>query len=163
MKNLLLLFIVPFLSYSQISFSDLKQINSASEFRKIMLLKGFEKIPYSCPTSDSGKYAYGYNISQTSGYGGYDLCFIDIEAYYYNSGYFTINFSIGYTEMYYASVTPVYHRVINEIKSSCTFVDVRDLSNGQEALCYSCPGSKYPGLIGFYTNGGRGTIFTIKK
>ena len=42
MKRLLLLLIIPTLSYSQISFEDVMSINSEKTFKRVMIENGYE-------------------------------------------------------------------------------------------------------------------------
>ena len=140
MKQLLLiLFFCPFLIYSQdnLLFYDIKQINSKQMFLKLVLENGFQK-----EGSNDWRTSYGYNLTKKD-----DGNEASIWAYYYTPEN-SFRFSFYKTN---SQSSRVFERIINRIQSECIFKEV-DEYNSYDVIYYSCPGSKYEGLIGYYEN-----------
>ena len=60
-KIFLLLFIVPVISFSQITYNDVMSINSEKMFKKVMIENGYE-----WNSKDEGRLMYGYEIQKDS-------------------------------------------------------------------------------------------------
>lgn len=156
MKHLILLFllILPFSVQSQITFSDLKKLDSKEDFQRLCIEQGFEK-DNSVGNTFKTRYAfrpdadfetadiwasyYDYNVEPLSQY--MTNCFL--FKFFIDAGY-------DYTDHYYT-----YQKITEDIKESCTFYKVDD-----DVAYYSCPGSLYPGKIGFYVKDGIGYVQT---
>ena len=155
MKKLLLLLIIPTLSYSQITFEEIMYINSEKTFKRVMIENDFEYVE----TNDQYIW-YGLNIikdsingSQSSFWCGYDK----------DNGEF--RFKIGVVSNYGKDsygreieiVGNVYDKLREKIKKNCKYYDILN-EDGSDYVCYSCPQSKYKGKIGFYKSDGFGYI-----
>lgn len=142
MKNLILLFllILPLSVHSQITFSDLKKIDSKQDFDRLCIEQGFEKIPGS--TYADVEYVFRPNEDYTDA---------EIFAYWYPT----------LTESMFAFVTDggngeqydTYQNITNDIKRSCNFDSV-----SEDLVYYTCTGSIYRGKIGFGIREGLGVI-----
>ena len=61
MKQLLLILLIPIISYSQISYKDVMSINSEKMFKKVMIENGYE-----FGQSDEDDVIYGFDIVRDS-------------------------------------------------------------------------------------------------
>ena len=61
MKQLLLILLIPIISYSQISYKDVMSINSEKMFKKVMIENGYE-----FGESDEDELVYGFDIVRDS-------------------------------------------------------------------------------------------------
>lgn len=140
----LFLLILPFSVHSQITFNDLKKLDSEEDFQRLCIEQGLEKDHY---TNWKSRYAFRPDE---------DFELAQIWASYYEVNTFQFQFVIDdgydYTDHYYT-----YQNIIQDIKNSCTFYKVH-----YDIVWYSCPGSLYPGKIGFYVENGNGYIETEK-
>ena len=158
-KLFLLLFIVPVISFSQITYKDVMSINSEKMFKKVMIENGYE-----WNSNDEGMLTYGYEIQKDSIEGDKSTKW----GYYYKGGEFILSFSrtsfLGsifnleedYTEN-------EYDLIVKEIKKNCKYYDIitfinKDNDEELDYVCYSCVDSKYKGKIGFMVSEGWGYI-----
>ena len=156
MKRLLLLLIIPTLSYSQITFEEIMYINSEKTFKRVMIENGFEY-----EDIDDDEYVfYGLNIvrdsleeSKSSFWGSY---LKENGEFMFQIG---VRSSLGsdFFGRQIESEDNVYNELTEKIKKNCKYYDVLN-ENGNDYVCYSCPQSKYKGKIGFYKSDGFGYI-----
>ena len=62
MRKLLILLLIPILSYSQISYKDVMSINSLDGFKKVVIENGYEYESL----NEEGWLTYGFNIVRDS-------------------------------------------------------------------------------------------------
>ena len=158
-KLFLLLFIVPLIGFSQITYNDVMSINSEKMFKKVMIENGYE-----WNSNDEGRLIYGYEIQKDSIEGDKSIKWGN----YYKGGEFILSFSrtsfLGsifnleedYTEN-------EYDLIVKEIKKNCKYYDIitfinKDDDEELDYVCYSCVDSKYKGKIGFMVSEGWGYI-----
>lgn len=159
MKRLLLLLIIPTLSYSQITFSDVLSINSLKTFKRVMIENNFE---FSSIDSMSlynimvfEDYWYGLNIKRDEDGNRSSLWSI----YSKHNDEFLFQFVRSGTTKDGRDVvmdTP-YDDIIRKIKNRCRYIDIfnrKDL----DYVCYQCPQSTFKGYIGFTVNDGVGYV-----
>jgi hypothetical protein len=132
MKKLLLLLLIPFVSFGQ-SFNDIKQIDSEKQFKRVMFENAYVPV-------EKGvfilTYALGYEASNNVA---------QVWAFFYrNIG--KMEFQIS--KHYDGSPNERFTRILEQVKRECTFYDFHD-DAGDEYICYTCPNSKYKGKIGF--------------
>ena len=144
MKHLLLLFIIPTLSYSQ-TYDDIMNMDSERNFIRTMIENGYEK---STKHSTDSVTVYGLNYISV-----FDIEKIDKMGVYHK---YTDAFMITDTEK------TDYKTITEKIKKNCEFYDIIDYS-GTDFLCYSCPQSKYSNKIGYTVMKGMGTIINFPK
>ena len=157
MKRLLLLFIVPTLSYSQITYEDIMSINSLKTFKKVVIENGFEFDNDSLSVS-----WYGIDIQKNYNDESGSLLW---SGYYKETGEFKFQFVIedrsSIDDNYDISKHP-YNLITEKIKKNCTFYDVINDEFKKDTkvdwVCYTCPQSKYKGKIGFTKYDGRSII-----
>ena len=153
MKRLLLLFLIPTLSYSQITFEDIMSINSEKTFKRVMIENDFELDVE--PSVD--KIWYGIDIEKDSVNGNQSVLW---GSYYKRNGEFRFKFSIVNKDWLGSEIDVSkhpYNLIENKIKKNCEFYDIIE-EFGDDYSCYSCPQSKYKGKIGFTTTDGGGII-----
>jgi len=151
MKRLLLLLIIPTLSYSQITFEDIMSINSEKTFKRVMIENGLEY-------DESGNFGkqyifYGLNIRKDSLEGNKSSLW---GSYYKRNGEFRFQISL-WKGLFSDDDDNLYDLLVEKIKKNCTFYDVLN-ENGDDFVCYSCPQSMYKGKIGFTKIDGSGVI-----
>ena len=156
MKRLLLLFIIPTLSYSQITFEDIMSINSEKTFKRVVIENGFE---FDNDLED--KIWYGLDIEKDSVNGNKSSLW---GSYYKRNGEFKFQY-IVHTKDWKGNPIDTskhpYNLITEKIKKNCTFYDVINYDFGDfkvDWVCYSCPQSKYKGKIGFTKYDGRSMI-----
>lgn len=157
MKRLLILFFIPTLSYSQITFEDIMNINSEKTFKRVMIENGFEN-----DRSNLEHWIlYGLNIkrdsveeNKSSLWGSYNK----------RNGEF--NFQISVTNSFGLDFfgrqindneNSLYDEIVEKIKKNCKYYDVIEY-DGVDLVCYSCSQSSYKGKIGFTKSEGSGYI-----
>ena len=145
MKQIIYLFllILPFSVHSQITFNDLKKVDSKEDFQRLCIEQGFER-----NSSVTWKMQYAFRP-----YDDFELAYI--WASYYTDDGFQFDFIIdngygGWNDEYYT-----YQKITEDIKNSCNFYKVLS-----DVAYYSCPGSLYKGKIGFYVKNRSGIILT---
>ena len=139
MKRLLLLLIIPTLSYSQ-TFSDIMYINSLKTFKRVMIENNFE-------------------FSQVDSMSIYNMMLFEDHWYGLNIDEFQFRFSRSGTTKDGRSIVmdSPYDEIIRKIKNRCRYVDIfnrKDL----DYVCYDCPQSSFEGYIGFTVNDGVGYV-----
>ena len=162
MRKLIILLLLPIMSYSQMSYKDVMSINSEKMFKKVMIENGYE-----FDSEDEGRLVYGYNIKRDSIEGNKSTKW----SMYLKNDEFILSFSrntllenfLGIDDE--DSYVSEYDKIIEEIKKNCTYYDI--LSGDEDEndyVCYSCSNSKYKGKIGFMVKEGSGYIrhFIIK-
>ena len=153
MKKLIYLFllILPFSVHSQITFNDLKKLDSKEDFQRLCIEQGFER-NHSVRNGWLTEYALDPDAE-------FELAYLWAKYYDYSSATgltkrFSFQFVIG--DSYYPThLYDTYHDIVNDIKRTCNFYKIKD-----DVAYYSCPGSLYPGKIGFYVENGSGHIRT---
>jgi hypothetical protein len=159
MKRLLLLLIIPTISYSQITYEDIMSINSEKTFKRVMIENGFEKEVV--PKLEDWIW-YGYNINRdgdepkSSLWGSYDK----------KNGEFRFQISIktkGETDLFGRETNSevldnsIYDIIVEKIKKNCKYYDIIE-KDDNDYVCYSCSQSTYKGKIGFTKIEGFGNI-----
>lgn len=148
MKHLLFfcLLILPFSGHSQVTFSDLKKLDSKEDFLRLCIEEGFAK---NGDKSDSAFTLYGFLPDE-------EFVGANAWAYYWVNDWsetFKFQFTMKNDKQY-----AIYKRIIDDIKNSCS---VYTITQGQhyDVVYYSCPGSLYSGKIGIYVHDGSGYVF----
>jgi hypothetical protein len=159
MKQLLLILLIPIISYSQISYKDVMSINSEKMFKKVMIENGYE-----FGQSDEDDVIYGFDIvrdsidgMKSSKWGRYGV----------KDDSFTVSFSRNSSLNTFLNLKEdrsenEYDLIVKEIKKNCKYFDVITYTNEDDEdsdyVCYSCSESKYKGKIGFMISEGWGFI-----
>jgi len=145
MKRLLLLLIIPTLSYSQITYEDIMSINSEKTFKRVMIENDFEFGSY-----ELTYLFYGLSIMRDSIegdksplWGGYNWSNGEFYFRLYDSGMEWLSLLIDETDQ------SLYNSIVEKIKKNCEFYDIIE-EYGDDYSCYSCSQSKYKGKIGFF-------------
>ena len=148
-KLLFILMIIPISGISQVkSFSDLKQISSAQQFKRVVLENGYSKNPKNNYPEVFLSYGIGLQKMDDGYYG----------ATYWGE-YFTENDPMGNKKNEWNFQFPrcinqnrvcYYKLIVAEIRKQCKFYKVAEDNYGREFVLYSCPGSSYQGKIGFH-------------
>ena len=135
-KLILLLLLIPLVSFGQtFDYNDLKDINSEKQFKRFAFEKEFVKTKES---SYRLVYAQNYNKKK-------DIAEV-WSGYYLETGLF----SFELWKTYDGSSKDSFDRVLEQVKKKCTFYDFKeDGILNLEFICYTCPGSAFPGKIGF--------------
>ena len=137
-KLILLLLFIPLVSFGQtFNYNDLKDINSEKQFKRFSFENEFLK---TAEYTNYLTYAQRYDKEEdTAG----------IWSYYYLK---TGLFSFQLVKKYDGSSNDSFDRVLEQVKKNCTFYDFKEDGYGEykkEFACYTCPGSAFPGKIGF--------------
>ena len=158
MKKLLLLLLIPIISYSQISYNDIMSINSDKMFKKVMIENGYE-----FGRTNKDVLVYGFEIDRDS-IGGMKSS--KWGKYNVKDDGFVFSFSRtsvlgGFFGTEDNSENP-YDLIVKEIKKNCKYFDILTYTNEDDEefdyVCYSCSESKYKGKIGFMIGEGWGYI-----
>ena len=157
-KLLILLFIVPAISFSQITYKDVMSINSEKMFKKVMIENGYE-----WNSNDEDGLIYGWEIKKDSIDGNKSSKW----GYYRDNGEFMVSFSRNsllnnLLKIEEDNTENEYDLIVKEIKKNCKYYDiityVNDEDEESDYVCYSCSESKYKGKIGFKVSEGWGFI-----
>ena len=151
MKRLLLLLLIPTLSYSQITFDDIMSINSEKTFKRVVIENGFEF------SGEEEEYiSYGLDITKDSIDGDRSSLW---SRYNKINGEFQFQFSYGGNlfGLEFNDDDNPYDILVEKIKKNCNYYDVLN-EGGVDYVCYSCPQSSYKGKIGFTKSNGSGMI-----
>ena len=144
MKRLLLLLLIPTLSYSQ-TFEDIMKITSERNFKITMIENGYQKL---IEHSTDSMIVYGLNYSN----------FLDIEKVDKMGVY------KKQSDIHLVMITDTeqidYKTITEKIKKDCDFNDVIDFK-GYDYLSYNCSQSKV--LIGFTVTESGGEIINFHK
>ena len=138
-KSLLLLLFIPLVSFGQnFDYNDLKDIKSLKQFKRFAFENEFVKIS---ATDYKVGYAKRYNKEEE---------LAEVWSYYF----ITSNlFSFQLVKNNDGSSNDSFESVLEQVKKNCTFYDFKEGSrksyNNREFICYTCPGSAFPGKIGF--------------
>tara|TARA_Y100000589_G_scaffold331174_1_gene383591 strand:+ start:1187 stop:2464 length:1278 start_codon:yes stop_codon:yes gene_type:complete len=151
MKRLLLVLLIPTLSYSQITYEDIMSINSEKTFKRVVIEGGFE-----FNKLDNEYLNYGIDITKDS---------IDGDRSVLWGRYNKVNGEFGFKFSYGRSLFGIefndddnpYDLIVEKIKKNCKFYDVIEEMD-MDFVCYSCSQSKYKGKIGFTMSDGSGMI-----
>ena len=159
MKKLILLLLIPIISYSQISYKDVMSINSEKMFKKVMIENGYE-----LGLSDEVNLVYGFDIvrdsidgMKSSKWGRYGV----------KDDSFTVSFSRNSSLNTFLNLKEdrsenEYDLIVKEIKKNCKYFDIKTYTTEDDEeldyVCYSCSESKYKGKIGFMISEGWGYI-----
>jgi hypothetical protein len=159
MKKLLLLLLIPIISYSQISYKDVMSINSQKMFKKVMIENGYE-----FGQSDEVDIIYGFDIVRDSIDG---MKSTKWGRYGADDDGFTLSFSRNTQLNTFLNLKEdrsenEYDLIIKEIKKNCKYFDIITYTTEEDEeldyVCYSCSESKYKGKIGFMISEGWGYI-----
>lgn len=165
MRKILLLLLIPILSYSQITYKDVMSINSEKMFKKVMIENGYE-----WNSNDENGLVYGWEITKDSINGNKSQKW----GYYSDNGEFGLSFSrnsllSSFLNLEEDNTENEYDLIVKEIKKNCKYYDILTYTNSDEEeldyVCYSCSESKYKGKIGFMISEGWGYIkhFILKE
>ena len=155
MKKLILLLLIPIMSYSQISYNDIMSINSEKMFKKVMIENGYE-----LDSRLNSGILYGYNINRDSNEGNKSTKW----SVYRMNDEFLLSFSKNSLLESFFGVdddgkkVSEYDKIVEEIKKNCKYYDIISDGLGDDYACYSCSESKYKGKIGFMVKDGSGYI-----
>lgn len=159
MKKLLLLLIIPTISYSQITYSDILNINSFKTYKRVMIENGFEFSSVDSFTVYENyvyeDYIYGLNIKRSDDGNRSSLWTI----YSKHNDEFVFKFVREGTNKYGNDIimeTP-YDEIIRKIKNRCKYVDILNRYD-LDYVCYQCPQSTFKGYIGFTVSEGVGYV-----
>ena len=150
MKLLLLILLIPIISYSQISYKDVMSINSEKMFKKVMIEDGYE-----FGFLDEDYLVYAFDIVRDS-IGG--MKSTKWSMYGVKDDVFTLSFSRNTLLNTFLNLNEdrsenEYDLIIKEIKKNCKYFDIITYTNRDDEeldyVCYSCSESKYKGKIGF--------------
>ena len=136
-------------------FNDLKGINSLKQFKKFSFEKEFTR---TIEATTYLRYAQKYDKETDEA---------AIWSYYHIDPSFEDYQTFDFQLVKYAdgSSHPSFNRTLEQVKKSCTFYDFKEDGSGEykkEFICYTCPGSKYPGKIGFSRGEGSDYIQIFK-
>ena len=159
MKKLLLLLLIPIISYSQISYKDVMSVNSEKMFKKVMIENGYE-----FGETNGDNLWYGFDIVRDSVKGNKSS-----KWGYYNikDDRFTFSFSRNTQLNTFLNLKEdrsenEYDLIVKEIKKNCKYFDIKTYTTEDDEeldyVCYSCSESKYKGKIGFMISEGWGYI-----
>lgn len=137
-KLIILLLFTPLVSLGQIfDYNDLKDINSEKQFKRFSFENEFVK------TNENESYlTYAQRWNKEKEEAG-------IWSYYYTK---TGLFAFQIVKNRDGSSADSFNRVLEQVKIKCTFYDIKEDGYGEykkEFICYTCPGSAFPGKIGF--------------
>mgnify|MGYP003643079169 FL=1 len=140
-KLILLLLFIPLVSFGQtFDYNDLKNINSEKQFKRFAFENEFVK---TAEYTNSLTYAQKYEKEEE---------IASIWSYYYlTSGTFKFQFAKSSN----GKSDDSFDRVLEQVKKKCTFYDFKEGgvkfigAYEREYICYTCPGSSFPGKIGF--------------
>lgn len=154
MKKLILLLIIPIMSFSQITYKDIMKIDSEDAFIKLMFDKRFSAIEevrentqtYAYdPTDDDRSTAFGMYY-KTKGAGDFFMFqFVKPDELYESFGY----------------ATDYYEEILKKVERKCKFVKMYKVGKDNYA-CYECKQAKYMGLLGFTVANGMQHISQIR-
>ena len=150
MKNLILLLLIPFYSYTQ-NYNELIMIDSLDDFKKVMIENKYEFIEI----SEDGSWLYGFNVVEVEGkklgekYGSY-----------FEDGSWKIQFNEKNTLIFKLGD---YDDIVEEIKK-CDYVGIEKFYKNNDYVTYNC-NRDINGKIGFMIVDGNGFIryFRNKK
>ena len=160
MKRLIILLLLPIMSYSQISYKDIMSISDSKQFKKVMIENYYEK-----NDEDDGWLTYGYNIqkdsvdgNRSSKWGSYN---INDNRFSFQFGRSSLLNSILSLDSD-VEVKNNYDVIVEDIKKKCVYYDIISYEGSDgvtnDYVCYSCSESKYKGKIGFMISEGNGYI-----
>ena len=160
MRILIILLFVSFNSFGQLSYSDIMSINSAKQFKKVMIENYYE-----FDSEDDEVVIYGLNIQRDSIEGNKSS---NWAFYNTNSDAFAIQISrqnalAGLLEFALEAdeeIISLYDEVLEDVKNNCVYYDFITIEEEgtYDFVCYSCSESKYKGKIGFMISEGMGYI-----
>jgi len=154
MKRLLLLLLIPTLSYSQITYEDIMSIDTTDSFIRVMIENGYEKV---VNQSDDTYIVYSKNLTEDSLSNSFCM-YNNVDRIYRLSLNKTSLFDkLGIDDIRENS----YDMIVNDIKKNCKYYDIEKTTVNEdeyEYVCYSCMESKYIGKIGFTIKDGWGWI-----
>ena len=137
-KLILLLLFIPLVGFGQtFDYNDLKDINSEKQFKRFSFEKEFVKTE-----------EYSYMVTYAQNYSK-EKDKAEVWSHYYSK---TGLFSFQLFKNYDGSSDDSFNRVLEQVKKKCTFYDFKEDGFGdfkKEFICYTCPGSAFPGKIGF--------------
>ena len=143
MKNLILLLLIPFYSYTQ-NYNELIMIDSLDDFKKVMIENKYEFIEI----SEDGSWLYGFNVVEVEGkklgekYGSY-----------FEDGSWKIQFNEKNTLIFKLGD---YDDIVEEIKK-CDYVGIEKFYKNNDYVTYNC-NRDINGKIGFMIVDGNGYI-----
>ena len=150
MKTLILLLFIPLISFGQnFDYNDLKVINSENQFKRFSFENEFVKTEHN---EFALNYAHGWDKENERAM---------IWSYYYKK---TGLFEFQLVKNYDGSSMDSFNRVLEQVKNKCTFYGIKEDGYGEykkEFICYTCPGSAFPGKIGFARGDGNDFIETF--
>ena len=150
MKKLVLLLLIPILSYTQ-NYNELLMINSLDDFKKVMIENKYEFIE----VDEDGEWLYGFNVMEVEGkklgekYGSY-----------FEDGSWKIQFNERNSIIFKLGD---YDDIVEEIKK-CNYVGIEKFYKNNDYVTYNC-NEDIDGKIGFMIVDGNGYIryFRNKK
>ena len=162
MKNLLFLLLIPLVSFGQIKYKDIMQINSQETFEKLMFDKQFSSID----RIDDGYGTLNYALNPNTEDGETKSTHFASWTPSINQFYFTFIRTGTSTNLYTGAVTYTgvmannYDTILKKVKRKCKFVQMYKVSNDNYA-CYTCKKAEFEGYLGFAVIGGQGAITNL--
>jgi len=154
MKKLLLLLIIPLLSFGQITeitFDDIKKIENKEDFLKLVIEKGFSKT--------SASYANGAYLSYAKDYDQLTETATIWASYSFLSSTFSFDFVFENKNGRIFDLE--YENLIKAIQSECEFINViENIAHDRkyDIINYNCSDCKFKGPIYYFNTGKRGVI-----
>ena len=162
-KLILILIIIPSIGNSQIkSFDDIKNLNSISQFKRIMIENSYTKNPSNYMIDNDEYLSYGigfeevkegrYNANKWASYQLKDTKWIKYKDY---AGEWYFQFAgLDYDR---ENGICYFDIIYEQVKKRCKFFKIYNDDEYDYAL-YSCPNTTYKGKIGFSIQGNTGYI-----
>ena len=150
MKKLILLLLIPILSYTQ-NYNELIMIDSLDDFKKVMIENKYEFIEI----DEDGSWLYGFNVVEVEG-----AKYAEIYGNYNEDGSWKIQFNKKNTLIFKLGD---YDDIVEEIKK-CDYVGIEKFYKNNDYVTYNC-NRDINGKIGFMIVDGNGFIryFRNKK
>tara|TARA_B100000575_G_C22660485_1_gene404160 strand:- start:2 stop:460 length:459 start_codon:yes stop_codon:yes gene_type:complete len=137
MKKLILLLLIPMITYSQ-TYNELMGIESMNDFKRVMIENGYEM-----GVEDDTYVGYGYNMEVEEGEE------VAEKWGMYFKKYGVMVFTFNETPLDIFTRFGDYDDIVDNIKSKCEYDDIIVIDEGEEYVGYICSESKLDGKFGF--------------
>ena len=139
-KLLLILLCLPMIGFGQnttLTFDDIKNLSSKQEFQRLFIQKGYVRYI----KNEKNVVAYSVQSPKET-----------IAAFYLldeeNSGLMQFQFSLDFHKANNTFKSKTFENIKNQIIRECIFYEL--VEGSYDIIYYTCPSSKYVGVIGFY-------------
>ena len=144
MKNLILLLLIPILSYSQ-TYNDLMSIYSEDDFKRVMIENGYQLVGDNITREDIS-FNYGFGTIIIRG---------EKKSYKWGTYFKSGNWNLYYHNEYKSE----FDKIVLDIKDNCSFVNIENfIYEEHDYVTYKCDKNDFNGRIGFMTYNGDGYI-----